>query len=252
MNRTLRMFAALTLTALLASPAFAAPINYGDFSGDEVDYLQVTENSVTDPGVLYGEPAVFDNSLVFTPFGFAAYSSGGGIDITDGHLTTVVMATGGAPITQVKLHEFGDYTLSGIGTAATKASVANPVFLTILQVDNADIAPIAMAANAVVTPSGGSFDLIADPGVGVIWEGNILFDVPAILAAHSISGNATKARLTMNNTLIAASEANTVAFIQKKGVIITVSVPEPSTVVMSVMGLVALVGYAVRRRRTAK
>lgn len=252
MNRTLRMFAALAVSALLASPAFAAPINHGDFSGVDVDYLQVTENSTTDPGVLYGAPVVVDNSLVFTPLGFAALSSGGGVDITDGLLTTIVMATSGIPITQVSLHEFGDYSLYGVGTAATKAAVATPVFLTILQVDNVDIVPFQVAANAVVAPSGGTFDLVADPGVGVIWEGDIAFDVPAILAAHSISGNATKAVLTLNNTLIAASEASSVAFIQKKGVIITVSVPEPSTVVMSVMGLVALVGYAVRRRRTAE
>lgn len=252
MKFTLRTFAALALATLLASPAVAAPINYGDFSGLTVDYLQVTENSITDPVPLFGAPTVVDDSLVFTPLGFGASSSGGGLDITDGLVTTVVMATGGAPIVQVNLHEFGDYTLFGVGTAATQVAAATPAFLTILQVNNADITPLNINANAVMSPSGGTFNLVAEPGVGMLWEGNLSFDVPAILAANSISGNATKAILTLNNTLIAASQAGSIAFIQKKGVIISVLVPEPSTVAMSIMGFVALVGYGIRRRGAAK
>lgn len=252
MKCTLRSMAALALATMLASPALAAPINYGDFSGISVDYLQVTENSITDPVPLFGAPAVVGDSLVFTPLGFGATSTGGGIDVTDGLVTTVVMATGGAPIVEVKLHEFGDYTLFGAGTAATQTAVATPTFLTILQVDNVDITPLNVNANAVMTPSGGTFNLVSDAGIGILWEGNLSFDVPAILAANSISGNATKAILTLNNTLIAASQAGSTAFIQKKGVIISVLVPEPSTVAMSVMGFVALVGYGIRRRRVAK
>src|SRR5262245_944373 len=79
-----------------ASTANSAPINYGNFNSPNVSYLQVTEDSTTDPvpPALFGAPILSGDSLSFNPVNFAANSSGGGSDSTDGTLTTTIMTTG--------------------------------------------------------------------------------------------------------------------------------------------------------------
>jgi hypothetical protein len=53
----LRTLLVALLLVFLASPAAAASINYGDLVGISVKYLQVTEDSVTDPTPLFGAPS---------------------------------------------------------------------------------------------------------------------------------------------------------------------------------------------------
>src|SRR5947207_4379405 len=79
---------------LLSSRIGAVPINYGNFNGTNVMYLNVTEDSSTDPTPLFGAPTVSDDALSFNPSGFGATSSGGGTDLTDGTLATTIMTTG--------------------------------------------------------------------------------------------------------------------------------------------------------------
>lgn len=239
----------LTLVlAMTAGAAVAAPISYGNFSGSDVDYLNVTENSLTDVPPLFGMPTVSGNTLNFTPTNFVASTSGGGVDITDGLLTSLVMATGGAPILSVDVSESGLYTLSGAGTAATAAAVATPVFLTILQIDNANITPFAIQGLLNATPSGGTFDLIADGGTNVAWSSSLTIDVAAAVAARGFSGNATKLQLTLDNTLVAASQAQSTAIIGKDDVTITVNTPEPSSLALAALGLAVVLAGRVRRR----
>lgn len=238
---------ALLLT-LAVGAAVAGPINHGDFSGSDVDYLNVTENSLTDPTPLFGVPTIVGNTLTFSPTNFTASTSGGGIDITDGLLASMVMATGGAPILSVDLSEIGRYTLSGIGTSATAAAVATPVFLTILQVDNADISPFTIQGLLNASPSGGTFDLVNDGGTNVPWSSSLTMDVAAAVAAHGLSGNATKMQLTLDNTLVAASQAGSNALIGKDEVKITVNTPEPSSLVLAALGVVAALAGRTRRR----
>src|SRR5262249_44594329 len=58
----------------------AAPINYGNFNGTTVQYLQVTEDQTTENPLLqvplYGSPTLTDDSLSFNPSGFGAQASG--------------------------------------------------------------------------------------------------------------------------------------------------------------------------------
>src|SRR5262245_6656687 len=83
----LALFAsAFFLVAIAIShSAFGASINYGDFNGDNVKFLDVTESS-DDPLPLYGAPTVSGDSLSFSPQQFFAKSQFGVPvnDTTDG------------------------------------------------------------------------------------------------------------------------------------------------------------------------
>lgn len=241
---------ALSAVALLAvtSSALAAPINHGSFSGADVDFLAVTENSKTDPTPLFGLPTIAGNTLTFNPTSFSASTNGSGPpDLTDGLLTTLIMATGSSPILSVDLAESGHYSLGGVGVA--NATVSTPVFLTVLQVNNASIVPFTISGNLAFTPSGGTFDLVNDPGVNVPWSGVGSFDVATAVAAHGFSGGATKVRLTLNNTLVAFSQGRAGAEIEKDEVEITINTPEPGTLVLLALGAGLALLSRVRRRR---
>ena len=240
----IRSIIASTVVVGVASLASAA-INYGNFSGITVDYFNVTENSTTDPGALFGTPTLAGNGLVFNPVSFGASSiNGASPDITDGTLTATIVAKPGNFISQISIEESGDYTLFGNGTAATSVVVAAPVFFQIIEVNNAPITPTTLSGTLTMSPSG-TFSL---PGsvVGGIWTGSGVFDLDAHLAGLGIDGSATKVILSLDNALVAQSEVGTVAFIKKKtfgGTSLTI-VPEPTT-----LGLLAGTLLLASRRR---
>jgi hypothetical protein len=232
-----------------SSFALAAPINYGDVTGNTIIYRQVTEDSTTDPAPLYGAPGIAGDSLTFNPTSFGATSSNGGApDLTDGTLAMTIEAKPGFGVQQIMFAEAGDYTLAGTGTSLTRASVSAPYFARIIEVDGVSVTPISLTGNFAFIPSGGTFELPTDPGVGVIWSGSATINIAAALAANNVSGKATKVTYSMDNALYAQSEPGTVAFIKKKtldGLSITVVVPEPATFT-AIAGVSAL---ALRRRK---
>jgi hypothetical protein len=237
----------LAAVAAVPSAAWTASLNYGDKIAADLIYRQVTEDSITDPVPLFGNPIVSGNALVFSPQNFGATTTGGGIDITDATLSTTLEANPGKSISNIILNEAGDYSLTGTGTIFTTATVTATYFLRITEVNNAPLpAPLASNGTLNLIPSGGTFDLINDGGAGVIWTGSANIDVNAILAAASMQGVATKAILTFDNQLIAASETGSVSFIKKKttdGVVIIV-IPEPAT-----LGLIGGAAITMLRRR---
>ena len=232
----------------------AAPINYGNFNGTNVMYLGVTEDSSTDPTPLFGPPTVTNDSLSFNPVSFGATATGaGGVDITDGSLKSTIMTVGSKRIHKVSFAEAGDYTFAGsTGTTATAASVGAGFFLQVIELDGVGVAPIAINGNMAFTPSGGTFDFVNDPhGPAAIWNGTVNFDIDAALAAQNITGQATKILLSLDNTLLATSEAGTASIIKKKtfdgvSIIVDTNVPEPAS-----MAFVALAGTALLIRRKA-
>ncbi|MFO0832639.1 MAG: hypothetical protein U0637_12460 [Phycisphaerales bacterium] len=242
-------FVCATVLAGAAGSVLATPINYGDFAGVSVDWLQVTEDSATDPTPLFGTPTISGDSLNFNPVSFGSTASNGSSDLTDGTLTSMIAARPGFTIPAIQFNESGDYTLAGVGGAGTSASVNLAVFVWVLEVNNTAITPVSFAVNGTFNPSSGTFDLANDgPTFGIrTWNGGAMADINAFLASQNIAGGATKVTVTIDNSLVTTSQAGTLAFIKKKqigGVAITV-VPTPGAAAL--MGLGALV--ATRRRR---
>jgi PEP-CTERM motif len=247
--------ATLSAVALFAytTPAAAVAINYGDFAGATVNFLQVTEDSGTDPTPLYGSPSVSGDTLDFNPVSFNAGATGaGGVDITDGTLTLMMTSNPGHFIDKVKFDEAGDFTLAGFGGAGTFVSVTANFNIDIQEVDGVGIGAINIATPMVFTPSNGDFDLLNDgpgPAVNGTWSGMLMVDIQQALIDNNIPfvNGATKLSVTFDNTLVATSESGTQSFIGKKdvgGIGITV-IPEPASLGLLALGTLALMG---RRR----
>lgn len=248
---------ALAAIALYAAPAVAVPINYGDFSGATVDYLQVTEdaNSAGDTPPLFGAPTVSGDSIDFDPVGFNASTAGGGADVTDGNLKFGIQAKPGKAITSVTIAEAGDVTMAGFGGDTTFASVTTRIFVDILEVDGVPISVVSDNNISIpFAPSGGSYGLGTDGGGGPLyssaWAGSVAINVNSILTANNVpfASGATKVNINLDNTLTAISQVGTTALIAKKnasGVTITVNIPEPSACLLAGM---SLVGLLIRRR----
>jgi hypothetical protein len=249
-SRSAKVTASALLICLLGKTA-SASIDYGNFTGTNFQYVQVTEGSVTSTPPLYGPPIVVGNALVFNPVDFGASASNGGVQITDGTLTTQITALPGSFIDQIQLSEAGDYTLAGAPAAVTTSvSVAAPVFLQIVKLNGVGITPIDVNADAIFTPNGGSYNLLNNAGAGIIWNGALSESIDAAIAAAGQTGRATEVIYTMDNDLTAISQSGTIAFIQKKtnqGVTITTSMPEPASIGMLAF---AAVGVLKRRQRS--
>jgi hypothetical protein len=233
---------------LVAGGDARASINYGDFVGSTVTYLNVTEASPSnDPLPLFGAPTIAGNTLDFNPVGFSASASGGSFDLTDGQLDLTIRANPGNAIPTIQFSEAGDFALGGVGTAGTFVDVSATFFIDIVKVDGVGINPLVTTASMNFSPvASGTFDLVNHPGFGQLWAGAFTFDVNAFLTANNISyiSGATEIKVTLDNTLAAFSEAGTVALIAKKdfkGLGITVpEVPEPTILTLVLCGGAAM------------
>ena len=220
---------------------------YTDVIGTDVSFTSIQEaSSFGDPEPLFGQPLGSGNQLLFFPLTFSASAAGGGFDQTGSQLQLMITANGPLDVIDtVKITEFGDATLSGVGTAATGTFASMSGFLQVTEVLGLPIAPVVIGFLGTFTPS----DLLALPGDAgtTIWTGSTSIDVAAIVP------NATKATLSFDNDLSAFTEVGTTATIQKKVVsgpaIIIEVIPEPATGGLLLGGLLAL---AASRGRRAK
>ena len=241
----------VAIAAFLFTPAFAAPINYGDFAGSTVMYLDVTETANTpgDSEPQYGAPSILGDKLDFDPAGFTATSTGGLPDLTDGQLNFTMMGVPGAAISTISLSEGGDYNLLGTGTAATQIHYG--LGLTSIVVLEVDGSPLASPVSLGAISTGGSDDLSLGADLLTPWSLDMLYDVNAALDAAKVDYivGATKLEIAIDNTLAAISEASSIAFIAKKDFMVDVTVtpfdpfniPEPSTFVLLGLALCGVV-----------
>lgn len=270
--RCARQYWSLSVVALvclaMSSLALASPIAYPNLSGTTVDYVNIQENSGTDPGYfppnpplgLFGTPTVAGNSLDFSPNNFFADSQFGAVpDLTDGHLTFGVNSKSGHAITNINFQEGGGVSVVGVGTDATFVDVSAVGFINVLEIDGAapaglPVIPINLGFN-FGAGGNGTWRRASEGFVnGFLWTGAQAIDIKGWLNANGFPTQygATKITVSLDNSLYAQSEATGGAFIDKKdfgGLSITINapvIPEPATWVLGMLGCLA-VGA---RRRT--
>lgn len=214
----------IAFAAILAFSSIASGdvINYGDFDGANVTFVDVTEVSL-ETGALYGAPDVVNDTLDFPATGFLSESTNGEIDFLDGRLTFMVEADPGQTLNSITLEEFGAYFTFGEDSIASVSAVA-----------------------FVETLEGGLFQ------DGFLFETNGLASGPdsgGWVESLTISFPATtKITVTLDNQLFTFADDPGVSFIDKGGVNISVGVvvPEPTTSALFILGFA---GMAYRRRR---
>jgi uncharacterized repeat protein (TIGR01451 family) len=206
----------LAASLLAASPSLAT-VNHGDYLGTGVDFLQVSETTLTaDPEPIWGAPtlAVTGTQLLFTPPAFLSTCSGGGSDTTVSELTTTIQSQPGVHIEVLQLQEAGDAILTSFppfGTAATNASAAMSGTVTVIETISGPITPVVIPFTGTFTPSG-SFALPTNFGASS-WTGNINVDIASAVP------NATKVVVALSNALSTnCAPGGTSSTIQKKAV----------------------------------
>jgi hypothetical protein len=253
MKASTSLSVALTLVLVLTASGLcsAATISYGNFGPvDGIMFNDVEESSGTDPVPMYGAPDPFSVGLDFDPQSFVATSNGGNEDITDGQLNFTLMGNvngGIVGIDMIRLFEAGDYSLTGVGTAATQALAGAIMRAVVTQIDGVNVAPIdLMPVNASV-----GFNLVANPGVVQPWQISLAMNVEAQLTSRGIPHRigATKIEVVIDNQLQSLSQIDSQAFIAKKEFRIGIDrdfIPEPST--FALLGI-ALCGCGLFARR---
>jgi len=270
----------------IASQAHATIFNSypGPFVGPNVTYSNVVEgdsaNPPPDPSRLFGTPNISGDSLQFSqnniPLGTGLnfrVDVGGSTPVLlkDGTLTMNISATNPVlgNITNFTLSEGGGYGILG-GTLATQVNAAlqipfNPAgyvgglgITSLNGVPLAQIIPVPYTESFTPGPgSSGAFTATASsitfsgPGSGT-WSGFANFNIAGALAAAGKSGQrVTGLTLTLDNVLSGTAEANSIAFIDKKNFSISTvtAIPEPSTVILGLMGGFGLLACGRRMRK---
>ncbi|MGC9454573.1 MAG: PEP-CTERM sorting domain-containing protein [Phycisphaerae bacterium] len=222
----MRGFLAATAVVLVAcGTSLGGVYDYGDFYGQDVDFIGVSESSETDSQALFGTPSVSSNSLVFMPASNDSTASNGGTDETIGVLSMTVNAKGDQEIRGVQILELGSVAISGQTTNATYASYANDL---------------------EVIVSGTSYtDSVADTFYTSVpmWDGSTYVD----LYGMGIRG-VTSVSLSFTSALATESESGTTSHIEasllEKEIMVGVIIPEPAT-----LALLGIGGLAVLIRR---
>jgi hypothetical protein len=238
--RSLKFIAALAAVVVIAGSAGATTI-YTDVVTPYWTYSGIQESSsYGDAEPLFDQPLASGEQLVFFPPNFVAQTTGGGSDATGSQLQ--LMIEGNSPgqfIQTLNLTEFGDAFIAGFGgTAATGTFASMAGFVTVLEVNNAPVAPVVIGFTGTFTP-GALLDFPNNFGT-TLWSGTVSVDIASVVP------NATKIMLSLDNDLFAGSEAGTTAKIQKKvvdGPAVIISVPEPTA-----LGLLALGGLVLGLR----
>lgn len=233
LSRIAPVITGLVIATSLAT-AHAVPINYGDFPGGPggVSFLDVTEDSSTDPTPLYGAPFGLPNSLFFAPLTFSTSSANGGTDFTEGTLTMIIEADAGYTLGTIAFDISVDTTLLGTGTAATFTTVSSMLTLE-------DLTP---GTNGILN------DVIPYAPAPPIALPEDYLELDGLLTIDLTGLGISRLMLTLVQTMSAESEMATTSFIQTKTLdidVTTVPIPEPATISLLAMSSLALL----RRRR---
>ncbi len=221
-----------------ASGASADPINYGDFLGvnpGEPDFLQVTEDSISDPAPLFGAPIHAGSRLLFLPTSFAASAADGNYDGTTGTITAHIRAADGYYLQTVDLREIGDCTLLGAGSLNTWADIYGFLGAT-------DVSPGTHGSFAAFLSIAPEPPYWLPPPLFTSFEGTAQINLAGL--------GITEITLAFTDTLEGNSEPGTTVFLQKKAFAIEVTsipVPEPASGLSVLLGMFALLTRRLHR-----
>lgn len=232
-------------------PAMATPINYGDFLGTNVDYIQVVENTQTagDPDSLLAAPVLngAGDGLSFSPTVLTSTVGSGASDMTESLLTTTIMAQAGSILDGINFNASGDTMLTSFppfGTPTTNTSVALSGTVTLLETLSGPIVPVVIPFSAMISPTG-SFSLPGDFGV-TNWSTMGSLDIAAVVP------DATKANLALSlqldsNTAPGATTADIALNTLNLATVLTPT--SPSVIPVPGVGSLLLLGLFLLRRR---
>jgi len=234
---------ALALLVFSGATGAAALTTHPDQAGTSYFFENLVEDTTTagDPTPIFGAPTVAGDNLIWTPPSFASNATGGSSDQTNGTFAFDIVSKNknSIAIKNVILTELGDYSLTGVGTAATDATALAGIFIVITEYNLGG--NLVSTALALSDTDAVNFNTPFQAGG---WNLGLSVDVQGYLDLF-FGGDAyaTMVEVVWNNDLATNSELGTTSQIQKKVGIpaITVSViPEPGTAILMGLGLAAL------------
>ena len=246
----------------------AAEIVYGDMMGNDVTFLMVREAS-DDPLPLFGAPnliappapvfpcvlanncTVNGNSLTFSPQLFDAISASQVplSETTDGQLLFMAEAKPGKFLANVDFQEGGALSVTGLAgtTNDTQVDVSMVGFVTVVEIDDVAVNPVAIPVTAVFdfgVGGNGTWRFVTE-GVanGQLWNGGDFININQELTSRGVPfvGGATKVNVNIDNTLFAQSETTGSSSIDKKRFfIVTFNIPEPASYGLALLAVVVV------------
>lgn len=257
------LFACATILIHSSAASFAGTINYAGpgiapggmtgWMGDTVWYAGVSESNNAMEERFGAPTGVSGDSIDFTPQNFEASvdSPGAGNQeshIVDSQLTFMVIAKPGNAINNMQFSEAGDTTLFGFPNDLVFTSVTAELFVDVVEIDGQPYGGVLNLSESLsFNPSNGDYQIGVDgaPNYATAWSGAATIDIRQALIDMNIPFDlgVTKITVTLDNTLTAAAENGSSAFIKKKdfdGLIITTNVPEPATALLAFAGLAGL------------
>jgi len=254
MRRIICAMAALLLPLGGLATTASATV-YGNFMDPTgtVSYL-----NVEDVNGLFGAPTVSLNSLDFTPTEYEAQCSACPTGVTTADILTLdVQATGGQQINEVEVNEGLDYSLQSFDpTGFASVIVTATITIDITEVNGQSVNNISEIQQVIFDPANNV--TVSGIGIddGVIIGSTGAISIQQILLDNGVTGEATRVRIGLDNTLRAFHDGSGgLAHIRKRDtdfVSLTINggnpVPEPSTALLMMGGLALLA----RRRRGAR
>lgn len=243
LQKSLTTACIIFLCPVWASAAYV----HGDFIGNAVDFTMVTETNDHEPDQFWDVSSILGDTLLVNPVDFRVDASPGpATDFLDSQLEMMIQSKSG-PLAGLTFAEYGDYFITGNSTISASLNW----FLDIpgtgtaggtLQVTDATTGPSNKTMTWALEID---IDLIAGTANGAPLT-DVVTGLPLALPA-----DIQKVTFEFDNTLFAgADDVMSTAFIAKKGTtgIGIRTVPEPSGIALSLLGMILLMIQFVRRQ----
>jgi hypothetical protein len=258
----------------VASVATAATNNYGNLVGPNIMYLNVVEQTTQFPGpapaTLFGAPQLAGDNLDFNPLGFAGSVQNGDFLVQDGLLSIDQIMTNSplGNISKLTINEGGGWIVVGGPNAATASAtlVTGPVLVAQLNgvngPVNVSVSPTytfshTQTGAATFVQGTNSLSFASNGGVGNgSWGITATYDIAGAIAAAGLPAGTRVTKLgtlALDNQLVRDTDPNSFSYIDKKffSISVVTAIPEPSTILLGIMGGVGLV-LGSRKMRRAK